>query len=266
MNLAQLQYIAPSVFTVDNSHHKTSDKYKQIPTIKIVEQLAEKGFHVTKAMQTNSRIKGNRQFAKHMLRFRHESTEPKLNDGLFPELVLVNSHDGLSSYKLMAGLFRLVCSNGLVVGNTCDEVRVRHQGDIVGQVIEGTYSVVDTATKMLTNADTMSNIQLNQDERMLLATTALELKTKDDEIVDNDNARQFLRARNMYDSKRTDLFTTFNILQENMIKGKVQVYSRDSKGRRIVTRTREVKSIDTNIKLNKALWTMAQKFAELKTK
>ena len=262
MNLATLQRTVPSIFAVDSSH-KTSDKYELIPTIKIVEQLASKGFHITKAMQTNTRIAQNRGFAKHMLRFRHERATANA-DGLFPEIVLVNSHDGLSSYRLMAGVYRMVCSNGLIAGSTADEVRVRHQGDIVGQVIEGTYSVIDTAQNMLTQADVMGQISLNQDERMLLATTALELKAKEGEIVTSDNAARYLRARNMHDSKRTDLFTTFNIIQENMIKGKVQTIGRDRFNRRVVTTSREVKSIDTNVKLNKALWTLAEKFAQLK--
>jgi len=262
MNLATLQRQVPSIFTV-NAGHKTSDKYQQIPTIKIVEQLHDKGFNITKAMQTNSRISANRQFAKHMLRFRHENATAN-EDGLFPEIVLVNSHDGLSSYRLMAGVYRMVCSNGLIAGTTADEIRVRHQGDIIGQVIEGTYSVIDTAQKMLSQADVMGQIQLNQDERMLLATTALELRANDDEVINPDNAVKFLRARNMHDSKRTDLFTTFNVIQENMIKGGVRTLTRDAHGRPTRTTSREVKSIDTNVKLNKALWTLAERFAQLK--
>ena len=101
-------------------------------------------------------------FTKHMVRFRREDVAVN-SGGIYPELVLVNSHDGLSSYRLMAGLFRVVCSNGMIVGRSYDEVRVRHQGDILGNVIEGTYQVANTANQMLDVVDNMSAIHLTED-------------------------------------------------------------------------------------------------------
>lgn len=129
---------APSVFT-SQAHFETSDKYQQISTISIINALEHEGYYPVWAAQSKSRNQEHRPFAKHLVRFRHQSNFNSRE--LFPELVLVNSHDGLSSYRLNAGLFRLVCSNGLVAGTTYNEVRVKHQGDILGNVIEGTFSV-----------------------------------------------------------------------------------------------------------------------------
>ena len=84
------------------------------------------------------------------------------------ELVLINSHDGLSSYRLMAGLFRVVCANGMIAGQSYDEIRIKHQGDVIGNVIEGTYKVIETANKMLDVSDDMASIHLNDDEKMIL--------------------------------------------------------------------------------------------------
>ncbi|MDE9567420.1 DUF945 domain-containing protein, partial [Xenorhabdus bovienii] len=78
--------------------------------------------------------------ARHMLRLRREG-EILLDD--VPEIILVNSHDGSSSYQMIPGVFRFVCNNGLVCGETFGDIRVPHKGDVVGKVIEGAYSVVD---------------------------------------------------------------------------------------------------------------------------
>ena len=66
-------------------------------------------------------------------------------------------HDGLSSYRLYAGLYRLVCSNGFFAGEEYEDVKVRHSGDVVGNVIEGTYSIIDTAKQLINVADKMSS-------------------------------------------------------------------------------------------------------------
>src|SRR3546814_8105435 len=77
---------------------------------------------------------------KHMIRLRHAN---QVNDSIANEIILLNSHDGTSSYQMLAGAFRFVCSNGLVCGDAVADVRIPHKGDITGQVIEGAYEVLD---------------------------------------------------------------------------------------------------------------------------
>lgn len=74
--------------------------------------------------QTRVRDDGRRDFTKHMLRLRHAS---QINDTEANEIILLNSLDGTSSYQMLAGMFRFVCSNGLVCGNTVADVRVKHK-------------------------------------------------------------------------------------------------------------------------------------------
>jgi hypothetical protein len=111
LSIDQLQHRVPSVFT-GSAANNTSEKYKVISTIQVIQVLETQGFVPVKAIQTKSHNSEDRLFTKHMLRFRHIDVRPTVG-GLFPELVLINSHDGLSSYKLSAGLYRLICSNGL---------------------------------------------------------------------------------------------------------------------------------------------------------
>ena len=149
----QLRKITPSVFTESGSE-KTSDKYQHISTARLIDALSVEGFVAVWATQSNCRLAEKRSYTKHMLRFRHLSARPTPS-GLYPEIVLVNSHGGLSSYRLMAGVFRMVCANGLVAGDFYAETRVRHQGNIIDQVIEGGYSVINESREMMGSGDRM---------------------------------------------------------------------------------------------------------------
>ena len=85
-----------------------------------------------------------------MLRLRREG---HINGQEVPEIILLNSHDGSSSYQMIPGIFRFVCTNGRVCGNNFGEIRVPHKGDIVGQVIEGAYEVLGVFDKVTDNME-----------------------------------------------------------------------------------------------------------------
>ena len=61
-----------------------------------------------------------------------------------------------------------------------------------------------------------------------------------------------------------DLWMTYNVVQENAVRGGLRGFTRDGNGRPRRVQTREVKGIDQDVKLNRALWTLTQKMAELK--
>lgn len=258
----QLFKAAPSIFTKASSH-KTSLRYQTISTEQIIDKLMSEGFFPSWATQTKSQCQESKPFAKHMLRFqRHDVQQNK--QGLYPELVLVNSHDGLSSYRLMAGLFRVVCSNGIIAGQAYNEIRIKHQGDVIGNVIEGTYEVIETANQMLDVSDDMASAYLNLDEKIVFAEAAHALKFSDAEGTLMVKPESLLKPRRYVDQKENDLFTVFNVIQENLIKGGVQGYKLNKYGYTTRTKTREIKAIDQNVKLNRALWTLTEKMMELK--
>ncbi|MBX3709452.1 MAG: DUF945 domain-containing protein [Gammaproteobacteria bacterium] len=263
LSLESLKAITPSIFTKEGAAD-TSNKYKHISTIDVVKGLMSEGFIPVKAIQSGTRKIDKAPFTKHMLRFRHVDSVPTAG-GLFPELVLVNSHDGLSSYRLMAGLYRLVCSNGLVAGDTFKEVRVRHQGDVIGNVIEGTYEVMKETTKLLEHAETMGTIELTQPEKNIFSEVVHQLRFDGDETLKEAiKPEQFLRPRRYQENGKNNLFTVFNVVQENVIKGGLRGWTRDGQGHVKRASTREIKSIDQNNALNRALWTLAEKMMQLR--
>jgi hypothetical protein len=198
-----------------------------------------------------------------MLRFRHVNARPTPS-GLYPEIVLINSHDGLSSYRLMAGVYRMVCSNGLVAGNSYDEIRVRHQGDVVGEVIEGTYEVIKTANRVIESAEKMASIQLNPMEKKIFSEAAHLIRFDNSEIGNQVEPLKLISPRRASEVQKNDLFTVFNIVQENIIKGGVSGYGRNARGRMKRISTRAVTSIDQNTLLNRSLWTLAEKMMQLR--
>jgi hypothetical protein len=176
--------------------------------------------------------------------------------GEVPEIVLVNSHDGTSSYQIMAGFFRIVCSNGLIAGSLTDDVRVRHSGNVVDNVIEGSYSVLSNLDALESRIDQYRSIQLDRPEQIALATAAVQVRWGDDAPVVPGN----LLRINRWEDDRSDLWTVFNRLQENVIRGGVR--GRAQTGRRMSTRA--VTGVSESVRVNRALWTLADEMAKLK--
>jgi hypothetical protein len=142
----QLRRAVPSLFA-ERAHESRSEKYAYIPTVHVLSALRKEGFEVMAARQTRVRDAGHRNFTKHMLRLRHADLKV---DDTFPEVILINSHDGSSAYQIMAGMFRLVCLNGMVVSDGRSEtVKVPHKGDVRAQVIEGSYKVLESSAHAL---------------------------------------------------------------------------------------------------------------------
>lgn len=255
LTINQLARVVPSLYTQEG-HEKTSARYQPISTAMVVEKLMSEGFYPTKAFQTGSRTLEKKQFSKHMIRFRRYDLNYAESE-YFPEIVLVNSHDGLSSYRLMAGLYRLVCSNGMIAGCEYDEVKVRHFGNIIDNVIEGTYEVVKCFDILMNAVKTMQSVYLDQEEKLFLANIAHSLRFEGNAAIAI-TPDKLLKPRRG-DDRSDDIFSVLNVIQENIIRGGIAGMYRNEQGWLQRTRSREVKSIDQNIRLNRELWSAAEK-------
>jgi len=251
----QIARYAPSVLAQE-AHESRGERYTFIPTIHVLDGLRKEGFQPFEVRQTRVKDQSRREFTKHMVRLRHATSIEAAVGEEVPEIVLINSHDGSSSYQLLAGFFRMVCSNGLIAGDICNDIRVRHSGNVIDDVIEGSFRVLDNVEEIGSRIETYKAIELKPQEQALFANAALQLRWEDKAPVEAD---RILRARRFADNK-TDLWTTFNRVQENMIKGGVS--GRSATGRRMSTRA--VGGVNENVKLNRALWTLADGLAQLK--
>ena len=252
----QIHRVAPSIFA-EAPHESCSQRYAYIPTATVLTELRKEGFQPFMVTQTRTRHEDRRDYTKHMIRLRHAS---QINArGEANEIILLNSHDGTSSYQMLAGMFRFVCSNGLVCGDTVADVRVPHKGDVAGQVIEGAYQVLHGFDRALESRESMQAITLDEGEAEVFARAALSLKYDDPDKPAPITESQILMPRR-FDDRRPDLWMTFNRIQENLTKGGLS--GRSANGRR--QQTRPVQGIDSDVRLNRALWMLADGLRQLK--
>jgi hypothetical protein len=258
----QLRRFVPSVYA-EAAHESRSERYTYIPTAAILAGLRKEGFEPVSARQSRTRDASRYDFTKHMIRMRHVSLRDLKVDDTFPEIVLVNSHDGTSAYQIMGGLFRLVCLNGMVVSEgRCETVKVPHKGNIIDRVIEGSFRVLKQSANALQAAGEWQGIDLNRDEQVAFAEAAHVLRFADAEgnVSTPIQPEQLLTPRRSADAK-PDLWHTYNRVQEAVIRGGISAVDPET-GRR--TTTKEVKAIDGDVKLNRALFVLSERMAALK--
>lgn len=251
----QIRTVAPSIFA-ETPHESRSQRYAYIPTAAVLTELRKEGFQPFMVCQTRVRHEDRREFTKHMLRLRHAS---QINGAEANEIILLNSHDGSSSYQMLAGMFRFVCQNGLVCGDTVAEVRVPHKGNVTDHVIEGAFEVLHGFGQVQDSRDSMRAITLDEGEAEIFARSALTLKYDDSGKALPITENQILRPRR-FDDNRPDLWSVFNRVQENLVKGGLS--GRAANGRQ--RSTRPVQGIDQNVRLNRALWLLADGLRQLK--
>lgn len=254
----QLGRIAPSIFAAGGSQ-KTSSRYSFIPTIDVVRGMKESGFYPVSAQQSRCRLKEKRDHVKHILRFRHESALEK--EGVVPEIVLVNSHDGTASYQLRAGVYRIVCCNGIIAGDEIFCRRIHHKGDVIGRVVEAAEDLIEIVPLSVERVREWEGISLTKEQQVVFSEAAATLRWDKEEIGEKpliQITHQLLDPKRIED-KKSDLWTTMNVVQENIMRGGKR-YRTEGGSRQ---RTREVNSVNENVRLNTALWMLTEKMAQL---
>lgn len=247
-NEDSLRQICPAAFATAPSE-AVSDRYSFLPTTEVLELLEGEGWRWHKAMQVKPNIK-SATHAKHVIRLRQEGVDPTLTSGSFPELLVVNSHNGTGSYTLRAGIFRLVCSNGMIVSESdFGSIRIRHRGFDPSEVQVASHKIAQQGAKSLEVMNRWQEVSMTRDDQFELARRVAPLRFEqfDDEVVNN-----LLTTRRVED-KSSDLWTTYNKLQENMLRG----------GYRNAATSRMVKpitGIHKDIEINSGLWDTASKY------
>ena len=262
----EMRKLAPSIFAT-SAHESRSERFMPIPTIEVLRGLKNEGFVPVGVKQSASRVPGKADFTKHLIRMRRIDDGKIYNVGdTVCEILLKNANDGTSAYELLAGLFRIRCLNSLVTQTgTIDAIKVRHSGNVRDKVIEGTYKVLSEAERTLVAPQDWSKLILNRDEQLALAEAAHILRFGDaDGNVDTPIQPQKMLGIRRMDDRSNDLWTTWNVVQENAIKGGLRGQGHDDLGRPRRVKSRAVNGIDQDIKLNKALWVLGEKLAQMK--
>lgn len=258
----QMRIAAPSIFA-EEPHHTRSEKYKWLPTVDVMRMLYKEGFRPMEVQQSKTRIADKREYTKHLVKMRHVSNTEKLKNvgDVTPEILLRNSHDGTSTWELMSGIFRLVCTNGLVVtdGNAT-RASVPHRGDATAdKVIEASYTVMEETVRRIDWVDALKKINLDYYQMLEYATAAQAIRF--DEHIKMASPVAILAPRRNED-KQQNLWNVFNRAQENMIRGGLTVYNPHNRQRRR-SHSREITGIDDNIRINSELWNLTLEKAKV---
>jgi len=262
-----------SIFA-ESKQSDLSDKYLYVPTFKLIEGLERQGFQIVGAKQSRSRTVDAREHAKHVVYLSHPEILDKAQMSVGeerPMLALTNSHNGTSALAFDTAFFRLVCSNGLLMPSSAvNSARVVHKIGMQGEVIDAAYKVVASMPAQVALVSSLKGIQLNQSEKMLLATSAARMAFEESELELNRSVGNAIEDKLLHPRRHADvgddLWKTFNVIQENIIKGGLRVVRENEETkRRSIAKTRAVGSIDRDAKLNRELMALATGLAQLKT-
>jgi hypothetical protein len=247
--LDQLRNIAPSVFA-EQPAAKVSDRYGFVPTVSVVEELQTRGLVPVFAGQTLSRDQNNRPFAKHLLRFRPQYA-PTVGGQSLPEVVLMNSHDGSSGFKLWLGLFRMVCCNGMIISDSVmGQVSVAHRSNAAQIVGDQSIGFMGQIDHIEDRVQRFMDRVLSPLEQGQLAETAAQLRWGDNRPAGLDHKNLLIGRR--FEDAGDSLWAVLNRIQENVIKGGVNL----NRPRR-QSSTRVLRSVGDDARINARLWEAA---------
>ena len=252
----QVRRIAPSIFTATAAEN-VSSHYTHIPTSQVMEDMSQLGWNVVDAKQVKAR-KGI-GFQKHLIVFRNNDVVINGSDGdtVFPQILLTNSHDGKNAFTFTAGLFRLVCENGLVIATEqFEDVKMRHMGYTFEQLQVKIREMVERLPLTVESMNKMKTVELDEEKAVDLATRALATRfTESDLKYITVDVKELLRPTRNED-KGTDLWSVFNIIQEKILDGDFN-YNMGNKSRK----ARKIKNFSQDLKVNKELFALALEFA-----
>lgn len=259
ISLEQIKETCPNAFQ-ETPAEKVSNKYTFVPTIRAIEDVMKLGWKPVQAVAVKSRKKSTLGVGKHMIKFEH----PNYRDGEENiQLLLQNSHDGSSNFKLDIGIFRLVCSNGLVVkSKDMGSLKVRHMGYSFEEVQATVQELVERIPAIYAVMDKMKAVKLDEEGigRIALKSIAarfdLDLSKQDEanaakEIVDYDTILKSTRP----EDDGAGLYRVFNRIQEKMVNGGF-MYKNFKTGK--MRKARPIKNFQQSVKINQKLWEVAE--------
>ena len=240
-----------------------SKHYSFVPTMRVVNDLRTLGYEVTDAVQVKARKKSTNGYQKHMITLEHPKYKVEGSEE-YPQILLTNSHDGGNAFSLSAGIFRLVCSNGLVI-KTEDygSARLVHKGYSFKAVRKLVEQFEETMGEVLTKITAMKKVELTKAQQIEFAKKAALLRFtaksyNEDNIADVVDIDDLLNVDRKEDAGN-GLYEVFNRVQESIVQGKY-LYASSGKVKDADTKTRKarpIKNFKQSISVNKKLSELA---------
>ena len=253
-----IRRVAPSVFQTKPSN-EVSKHYTHIPTERVIDDMNLLGWDVIDAKEVKARKNSTKGYQKHLLTFRNKDIVINGDDGdtVYPQILLTNSHDGKNAFTFTAGLFRLICENGLVIADQkFNDFKMRHMGYGFEELQDMIKDMVEELPHTVESMNRMKAIELNQNQILKFANEALECRfTKEERNRIHVDLDKLIIPVRREDSGK-DLWSVFNVLQEKMIEGDFEYHAGGK-----LRKAREIKNFKQDMKVNKDLFKLALEYA-----
>lgn len=250
----EIRQRCPLVFATSPTNDKVSEKYTVANTYTVIQDMEKLGWKVVRAAQRKATKKSSGRFSYHMVALQNPDIKiTKQVDGgeeiveCFPQIILTNSHDGLSCFQFRVGLYRCICSNGLVISDAeLSEFKIRHiyysfenLRAVVGRILEALPSKVERMSQM-------SNVLLSEDQKLDFAKKALSIRkgVKEEELQMDEETYKDLLTPVRKEDEGSSLWNVYNVLQEKIVKGGYSTAKEGKKARKVRKVTSFIKELD----------------------
>jgi len=260
----RIQQLAPAVFAT-TKHDRLSDRYVSLHTSDLIPVMNDYGYAPVQAAQKRSR-KSSTEHSAHMLAFAKTDLASLNADDIRPEIILYNSHDGTGSIKLFAGAFRFICSNGIVAGDGFQS-RMYHNKSAMLGFEDMLRNTVEVLPAMMERLNMLRGVQLSSASAREMAKRSVATRwdmfdAQDKGVYAVDRTISDVLAVNRSGDEYMDAFTVFNRIQESVIRGKAFVKSLTAATPQgTLRKARPVNSVKEGIRINTALWNIAEEIA-----
>lgn len=259
LSLDEVRQAAPQAFAA-NPRPGLSAKYSFLPTSRIISDMDSLGWKVCEAKANRSRTSVNQEFGNHIIKFYHPEVYIQDQEGnveSYINVVVMNNHTGTGSFKFELGIFRLVCSNGLVIKDKdMGSFNIRHSGYSFDQLQETLNGAIERLPDMVGRINEYNMITLTADQQTDFARKALALRSYSDRVPTDAELAEFLAPRRRED-QGDSLWVVLNRIQESVMKGGYHLTNARGKARR----AKSIKNIQQDIKLNQQVWELAMEYA-----
>ena len=252
-----IREIAPSVFTEKADSSSTSKHYVHIPTENVIDDMASLGWGVVDAKQVNARK--NAGYQKHMVVFGNDDITITGKDGdtVMPRILMTNSHDGKNAFTFTAGLFRMICENGLVVADTkFEDFKVKHMGYDFETLQDTIKEIISNLDLTVVSMNKMKETELNEEQMFNLAKSVLAMRVEGTNNTYNKDAITEVLDPQRSEDVGNGLWEVFNRVQENIMEGNFEYLTVKGKPRQ----ARIIKNFKQDQDLNKKMFSKALEF------
>ena len=228
--------------TLDNNNIRNVQRIKQkefyIPTLDVITKLQDEGWKLSGVAEQRGK---NRKITSNYVQLQHPDfavQNSKGKDEAFTSITLSNSCNGAKPLQMSLGMFRQVCSNGMVTYDQhAESQNIKHIEINARDLDRFVNSMNSKANKLLTEVNEMKHKGLSIEDMRKLAAEAASLRYSNIEDINIDD----LFAVNRVEDKSDDLWTVFNRIQENL--------------------THDITNMKEDIKLNQQLFALAETVA-----